>query len=131
MRRSLVLVLLASLLLAGCTARSSGTKADPFAYTKKALYVGHFELADLKNGTDAQSFSVDDGSIASVRLRAWINATTGGPAQVEVVDSSGRLVWSTTSTGEATAATNLGTWTVRITAPLGSTGSIDVIAARR
>lgn len=129
MRRLRVIVLLASVLLAGCVAR--GEKQDPFAYTKKPLYVGHFDLVELKNGTAAQEFRVEDGSIAAVHLRAWINLTSGASARLDVVDSSGRPVWATMSTGEATAATNLGTWSVNLSAPPGTAGTVDVVAARR
>ncbi|MFA5860908.1 MAG: hypothetical protein WDA16_04360 [Candidatus Thermoplasmatota archaeon] len=129
MRRALVIAILASVFLAGCAVR--GEKQDPFAYTKKPLYTGHFDLADMRDGADSQEFRVEDGSIPSVHVRAWMNMTSGGAARLDVVDSSGRLVWTTSSTGETNAATNLGTWTVNVNALSGATGTIDVVAARR
>lgn len=126
MRRTLV-ALLVVLALAGCTAKS---QEDPFAYTKKPLYTGGFDLEDI-SGTDQQQFRVEDGSIAVVNVQVWVNATAGG-ATVEVIDPSGRTMMSTTQTTEQGFPLKLGVWTVKVT-PSGedAAGHVGILATRR
>lgn len=123
-RRALVLVAI-MLVLAGCTAKGE----DPFAYAKKPLYTGGYDLARLGNGTQTQEFRVQDGSIASVKVNVWVNATAGG-ARVDVIDPAGTTVLSTTETTERTFPLNLGAWHVRVTGEEGSAGRVAILAVR-
>ena len=126
--RAFALLVLAAVVLAGCSANAQ----DPFAYTKKPLYTGHFELDPLTGGkTDGQQFRVEDGSIAQVYVQVWVNATEGG-ARVDVIDPSGRTVMSTTSTTEMGFPLTLGVWKVVVT-PEGDApkGHVGVLVTRR
>lgn len=125
MRRAPVLLVLAALLLAGCSVRG----ADPFAYTRKPLYTGHFDLAEMPAGGDGQTFRVDDGSIAFERVQVWINATAGG-ARVTVTDPSGRVQVDTTQAMDQRFSLELGAWQVRVEAQPGSAGSVELLVTR-
>lgn len=106
-----ILLVCAALVLAGCAAKG---QQDPFAYTRKPLYTGHFDLDPLAGGkVDSQQFRVEDGSIAEIRVQVWVNATAGG-ALVEILDPSGRTVVSTTTHAEQRFPLNLGIWTVKV-----------------
>lgn len=125
--RAFALLLVAAVALAGCAANAE----DPFAYTRKPLYTGHFELDPLAGGkTDSQEFRVEDGSIARVHVQVWVNATAGG-ARVEVVDPSGRTVLSVTDDAEQSFPLHLGVWTVRVTPEGEAAGHVSVLATRR
>lgn len=120
-------LLLAATLLAGCTATGG---QDPWAYTKKELYSGGFQLDRVATaGTDGQAFRVTDGSIASIRHLVWINATAGS-ATVTISDPSGRVVLTTTETAEQLTGLALGEWTVRIDAPPGAQGIVHILVVR-
>lgn len=125
MRLALVL-LVPVVLVAGCTATGQD---DPFAYTKKPLYAGGFNLEKLGNGTDTQEFRVQDGSIASIRMLVWVNATYGG-ATVTITDPSGRTVLTTSDTTERSSPLNLGAWKVNVTGREGSGGMVHVLVVR-
>lgn len=124
MKRFLLLAL--AVVLAGCAA-SGGD--DPFAYTRKPLYAGGFDLARVAGASDAQEFRVTDGSIAAIELRVWINATTGG-ARVLIADPSGYQAMYAQQTGLVTSGLQLGVWTVRVEADEGSAGIVHVLATR-
>lgn len=119
------LLLLAALLLAGCTAQGE----DPFAYTRKPLYTGGFDLAKLDGGEETQQFRVGDGSIGAIRLQIWVNATEGG-ATVTILDPSGRVVLTTDSTRETSVPVNLGAWTVKIQGQPNSSGHVGILVTR-
>lgn len=126
-----VLLLVPALALAGCAANAQ----DPFAYAKKPLYTGHFDLEPLAGGkTDSQQFRVEDGSIGHVNVRIWVNATAGA-AKVDVIDPSGRTVLSTTTDAERSFPLNLGVWTVVVSgAPAeegGLAGGVGVLVTRK
>ena len=106
--RASAALLLAAMVLAGCSANAQ----DPFAYAKKPLYTGHFELEPLAGGkTDSQEFRVEDGSIGFVRVQLWVN-NTAGDATVEVYDPAGRAVITTTTGVDQSFPLNLGVWKV-------------------
>lgn len=125
MRRAALLVLVAALLLAGCTAKGE----DPFAYTKKPLYTGGFDLARLAGETDQQQFRVGDGSIAAIRIQVWVNATAGG-AQVQILDPSGRAAVTTTESVDKTVPVNLGAWTVVVDGEPAAAGHVGILVTR-
>lgn len=126
MRRAAPFALLAAaLVLAGCTVQGS---QDPFAYTRKPLYTGGFDLARMA-GEETQEFRVQDGSIGTLRLFVWVNATAGG-ARVDVADPSGRTVLSTTETSESKAGLNLGAWKVKVAPAAQSEGMVHVRVVR-
>ena len=115
-----VLLLVPALLLAGCAANAQ----DPFAYAKKPLYTGHFELEPLAGGkTDSQQFRVEDGSIGYVNVRIWVN-NTAGDSNVDVIDPSGKTVLSTTSHAEQAFPLNLGIWTVVVSGTPDESGAL-------
>lgn len=118
-------LLAAAALLAGCSAQGS---QDPFAYTRKPLYAGGFDLARMA-GEETQEFRVQDGSIGMLRVLVWVNATAGG-AQVDITDPSGRTIVSTTDTTEATTGLNLGAWHVRVSPQAESAGTVHVLVVR-
>lgn len=125
MRTSLA-ALLAILTLAGCTAEGG---QDPWAYTKKPLYAGGFDLARVAGATDAQEFRVTDGSIAAIRVFVWINATAGG-ATVRVFDPSGHALLTTSETVERQYGLELGAWRVEVDGQPESAGIVHVLAVR-
>ena len=126
MRRTPALLALAVMLtMAGCIAKANH---DPYAYTRKPLYTGGFDL-DGRTAADEQQFRVEDGSIARVRAQVWVNATAGG-ALVEITDPSGRTVMSVTDDGEMGFPLHLGVWTVRVTPQGESTGHVSVLVTR-
>lgn len=104
----LLTLLLPALVLAGCSAGAD----DPFAYTRKPLYTGYFDLDPLAGGkTDSQEFRVEDGSIGRIHVQVWINATAGR-GQVDLVDPSGRTALTTTSSTTQSYPLTLGVWKV-------------------
>lgn len=110
MRALAVLALAAATVLAGCSANAK----DPFAYARKPLYTGHFELEPLAQGkVDSQEFRVEDGSIGYVHVQVWVN-NTAGDATVEVVDPSGRTVLTATEDAEQKYPLTLGVWKVLV-----------------
>lgn len=125
MRTAFALLALAAL-VAGCTA--SG-ETDPWAYTKKPLYASGFQLDRIAGGEDAQQFQVTDGSIASIRMQVWINATQGG-GTLTIRDPGGRVVLETTETTERQTTLNLGQWTIHAAGLPGSAGTIHVLVTR-
>lgn len=126
MRWSLV-ALLCVAALAGCTAKGSN---DPFAYMKKPLYTGGFDLEDIAT-RDQQEFRVEDGSILQVYAQVWVNATAGG-AQVEISDPSGRVVLSTTEHAEQGFPMTLGVWRVKVTPTSeDAAGHVGILVTRR
>ena len=121
------LILVAASLLAGCSARGDD---DPFAYTRKPLYAGSFDLAALgEDHTVAQRFWVTDGSINNVRLLVWVNATQGTGA-VSVYDPSGNLAISSSDEDGRTLPLRLGDWRVVVTGSSDAVGRVDVLALR-
>lgn len=126
MRWSLV-ALLCVAALAGCTAK--GTH-DPFAYMKKPLYTGGFDLEAIV-ASDQQEFRVEDGSILQVYAQVWVNATAGG-ARVEISDPSGRVLLSTAQDAEQGFPMTLGVWTVKVTPTSeDAAGHVGVLVTRR
>lgn len=121
----LLVALACALLAAGCTANGQ----DPYAYAKKPLYTGGFNLERVGPEGDSQEFRVQDGSIASIRVQVWFNGTAGD-ATVEVSDPSGRVVLTTTETADRSFPLNLGAWRVSVKASEGSTGHIGVLVTR-
>lgn len=124
--RLLVLALVPALAFAGCIAKA---KQDPFAYTRKPLYTGHFELDGLAT-MDEQQFRVEDGSIARVFVQVWVNETAGG-ALVEVVNPSGATVMSVRDDAATAFPLALGVWHVRVTPEGEAAGSVAVLVTRR
>jgi hypothetical protein len=110
--------------LAGCSAR--GSAPDYFAYTKKPLYVGTFDLAA---GPGQQNFDVEDGSISALHVQVWVNATKGG-AHVEFLDATGHPAWSTDASATMSLPVDIGTWTVNVTPAAGSAGNLGVVVLR-
>ena len=125
MRVAFALVALA-VLVAGCTA--SGQQ-DPFAYTKKPLYFGGFDMAKLAGKSESQEFRVQDGSIVTVRLLVWVNATAGS-ATVTIADPSGRTILTTSETTERSTPLDLGAWKATVTAAEGSAGLVHILVVR-
>lgn len=111
---------------AGCSARGD---PDPFAYMRKPLYVGGFDLAKVRGVEDDQQFWVTDGSIAQVRVLVWVNATAGG-ATVVVEDPAGNVAMRTTQTTEGSFRLDLGAWTVRVLGTPDAAGDVAVLAVR-
>lgn len=126
MQTALLAALAASLLLAGCTATG---QEDPFAYTRKPLYAGGFNLEKLAGASETQEFRVTDGSIASVRMLVFVNATAGG-ATVTLTDPAGKTVLVTSETTERATALNLGAWKARVDVQQGSAGLVHVLVVR-
>ncbi|HET6405727.1 MAG TPA: hypothetical protein VFH78_13880 [Candidatus Thermoplasmatota archaeon] len=129
MQRRLALLVTVAVLLAGCSARGSNPENDPWAYTKKPLYAGGFDLARVAGETDSQVFRVTDGSIAAIRVMVWINATAGG-ATVRVFDPSGNNVLTTSETIERQYGLQLGEWRVEVDGQPESAGIIHILAVR-
>lgn len=128
MRRPLVaLALLLALALAGCSARGGDT--DPWAYTKKPIYTGGFNLERIAGDTATQEFRVSDGSIAAIRVLVWVNATQGG-GTVRLFDPSGNQVLTTTETTEHQYGLQLGAWRVEVDGLEGSTGLVHILVVR-
>lgn len=125
MRQALVLLVLVAL-VAGCTATG---EQDPFAYTKKPLYTGGFKLEQLGAETATQEFRVTDGSIATIRMLVWVNATAGG-GTVSITDPSGKSVLTTSDTTERSVPLNLGAWKVAVTGEEGAAGIVHVLVVR-
>lgn len=116
--------------LAGCTAQGG---RDPFAYAKKPLYTGHFDLASMPVEGDTQQFFVDDGSLTKFRIRVFVNATEGG-GRVDVFGPSGQLVVSSSATSDQTIPVDLGAWTVKVYRQPGeggaAAGSVELLVTR-
>lgn len=126
--KTLPLLVVAAALLAGCTA--SGDGQDPWAYTRRELYSGGFDLAKVSAaGTDGQVFRVTDGSIGAIRHLVWVNATAG-TATVSITDPSGKTVLTTTETTERTTGLSLGQWGVQVDAPPGAQGRVHILVVR-
>ena len=126
MRGTRLLAVALVLTMAGCFAKAN---QDPFAYTRKPLYTGGFDLDGLA-ATDEQQFRVEDGSISEVHVQVWVNATTGS-ARVEVEDPSGQVYMNTTQSGEMGFPLRLGVWHVRVTPEGEATGHVAVLVTRR
>lgn len=124
--RAAFAVLVLALLLAGCTATG---QEDPFAYTRKPLYAGGFNLEKLGGETETQTFRVSDGSIASIRILVWINATAGG-ATVIIKDPAGKTVLTTSETTEGSSPLNLGAWTATVEGRPESSGIVHILVVR-
>lgn len=124
--RLLVLALVPMLALSGCIAKA---KQDPFAYTRKPLYTGWFEL-DGMTAPDEQQFRVEDGSIGQVHVQVWVNATAGG-ALVEVIDPSGQTRMSVTDDAALGFPLSLGVWHVRVTPEGAAAGDASILVTRR
>ena len=124
--RLLVVPLVVMLAMAGCIAKA---KQDPFAYTRKPLYTGTFELDGL-NATDGQQFRVEDGSIGQIHVQVWVNATAGG-ATVEIVDPSGQARMRVTDDAAQGFPLNLGVWSVRVTPDGEASGDVSILVTRR
>ena len=126
--RVLATALVAALVLAGCAARGGGEN-DPWAYTRKPLYAGGFDLARIAGETDSQVFRVTDGSIAAIRVLVWVNATAGG-GTVRLFDPSGNLVLTTSETVERQYGLQLGEWRVEVDAQPASAGRVHILSVR-
>lgn len=124
---ALAAIVLVAAFAAGCTA--SGDRPDPWAYTKKPLYAGGFDLGRLAGQEETQQFRVTDGSIGAIRANVWINATAGG-ALITLHDPSGNVVLETDRTTEAQFPLNLGAWSVTATGHEGSAGIVHVLVTR-
>jgi hypothetical protein len=125
--RLFVLALVAAVALAGCS--SSDESTDPYAYTKKELYSGGFDLARLAGANDSQEFRVSDGSIAAIRVLVWVNATAGG-ATVTIRDPGGDVLLQTTETTERSLGLELGAWTVEVQGQPESAGRVHILVVR-
>ena len=112
---------------AGCTAR--GGDDDPWAYTRKPLYAGGFDLERIAGQTDAQEFRVTDGSIGAIRVLVWVNATAGG-GTVRIYDPSGDLRLTTSETVERQYGLQLGSWRVEVEGQPASAGVMHILAVR-
>lgn len=127
MRLAPILVACVLAIGSGCVAKAG---QDPFAYTKKPIYAGGFDLDDLQ-GPDHQEFRVEDGSIGAVRVHVWVNATAGG-ARADIQDPSGRTVLSTMEEAQEDLPLKLGVWRVTVTPSpdVPSAGHVGVLALR-
>lgn len=123
--RLLAPLLFVALALAGCTASGQ----DPWEYTKKPLYAGGFDLADLSGTSETQEFRVTDGSIGAIRLLVWVNATAGA-ANVRISNPSGHEVLSTSEFAERQYGLELGAWVVNVSAEENSAGVVHILAVR-
>ena len=112
--------------LAGCAARGND---DPFAYMRKPLYAGSFDLSKTIDEPKTDTFWVRDGSIAKVKIQVWVNQTAGD-ARVIVHDPSGNVALDTTSSTTGSFALNLGAWTVTVEGTEGAAGTVGVLATR-
>ena len=126
MRTPTLLLVVAALVLAGCAARGN---EDPFAYMRKPLYAGHFDLADAQGTTATNKFWVDDGSIAQIRIQVWVN-NTAGDARVVIKDPSNFTVLDTTSSVEQRFGLDLGAWTVTVEGSPEAAGNVGVLVTR-
>lgn len=126
MHRIAILALVAAVALAGCSAEGG---QDPYAYTKKELYSGGFDLARIAGQTDSQQFRVTDGSIAAIRAMVWVNATAGG-ATVTMRDPGGDVALATDATSERSFPLELGAWTVEVAGQPGSAGRVHILVVR-
>jgi hypothetical protein len=124
--RAALALLIPALFLAGCTATGD---SDPFAYARKPLYTGGFEIAEIGEDGDSQTFRVTDGSIASVRMLVWVNASAGG-ATVTIADPAGSTMMTTSETAERSVPLNLGVWTVDLQARPESVGLVHILVVR-
>ena len=122
----LLLAVVAAVVLAGCSAQES---TDPYAYTKKELYSGGFDLARIAGTTDSQEFRVTDGSIAEIKIMVWINATAGG-ATVTIRDPGGDVVLETSETTERSFGLELGAWKVEVAGQPASAGRVHLLVVR-
>ena len=129
MRALASIALVAATFLAGCSTRGEDESSDPWAYTRKPLYTGGFDLAELAGANETQSFRVTDGSIGAIRAQVWINATAGG-ATVTLRDPSGRAILTTTETTDQRFGLNLGQWSVAIEGLPDSSGLVHVLVTR-
>lgn len=125
MRPFLLVALAAALVLAGCSAKGE----DPFAYTRKPLYTGGFDLEDLRDKTDLQTWRVEDGSITAMKVQVWVNATAGH-AEVRILDPSGRDAFVTTENGERTFPLHLGQWRVHVKGDAEAAGHVGILVTR-
>lgn len=125
MRIAFALVAVA-VLAAGCTAAGGD---DPWAYMKKPLYASGFQLDRIAGSEDTQQFRVTDGSIASIRMKVWINATQGG-GTLTISDPGGRVVLQTSETTERETPLNLGQWMIKAEGLPDSAGTIHVLVTR-
>jgi hypothetical protein len=125
--KRVVLALLVVAMLAGCSARAN--KDDFFGYMKKPLYASSFSLDRLHGSQDTESFFVEDGSIGTITVRVWVNATAGA-ASVRVYDPTGAEVLNTTQTTTRAYPLNLGGWKVVVTASEDAAGKVDLLVVR-
>ncbi|MEA3201131.1 MAG: hypothetical protein QOE90_2559 [Thermoplasmata archaeon] len=126
MRRLLVLLVVA-VALAGCSARAN--KDALFGYMKKPVFASSFPLADARAVPQSQQFFVEDGSIASLQIQVWVNATAGG-ATVSIVDAHGDEVLRTTQSTTVAAPLDLGAWKVTVAGTRDATGQVDILVMR-
>lgn len=126
MRVAAFLLAASFLLMAGCSAKGA---QDPFAYTRKDLAHTSFDLALTQNKTDEQQFRVEDGSIATIQLRVWVNATAGH-ATVDIYGPSGKKALSTSETTSATVPIDLGVWRIVVTGTSDAAGDASIVATR-
>lgn len=127
MKRAL-LALAVVVMLAGCSAKAN--RDDFFGYMRKPLYASGFDLAHAASAPQTQEFFVEDGSIASVRIQVWINATAGS-GDVSIYTPSGHLVWHATSTGEQSIPLELGAWKIVVAGSPDAAGHVDVLVTRQ
>lgn len=127
MRPALTLLTLAALFAAGCSARGDD---DPFAYIRKPLYTGSFDLEHLgENHTASQRFWVTDGSIGSIKVQVWVNATAGA-AVVKVMDPDGNVALSSDESTSSRFPLALGDWTVVVEGTQDAKGNVGVLVTR-
>lgn len=127
MRPALTLLTLAALFAAGCSARGDD---DPFAYIRKPLYTGSFDLEQLgENHTASQRFWVTDGSIGAIKVQVWVNATAGA-AVVKVLDPDGNVAMATDEARSDQFPLALGDWSVVVEGTQDAKGMVGVFVTR-
>lgn len=125
-RLAMALALAAATLVAGCAARGD---VDPFAYMKKPLYNGAFDLADVAGGNVTHQFWVTDGSIAEIHARLSVEAAAGS-ARMILRDPSGAVAIDTAVDVDKRLALDLGAWSITIEASPDARGDAAALITR-
>ena len=125
--KRIVLAILIVAMLAGCSAK--GSKDDFFGYMKKPLYASSFNLERTRAAPQSEQFFVEDGSIGTISIQIWVNATAGA-GTVQVYDPTGAEVIHTMQSMKQPFSLSLGAWKIVVTASPDAVGKVDALVTR-